>query len=120
MPKSTQEKPTVGLADRVRHRKERLIQTSDECRPDQVADASPRCVSCELQEGVPKVAEHVWGYYLSRQNGKRMLIFDRALGECICINGAIDVVILRIDGGQVRLGVSAPCNVSIRDESPCE
>jgi len=43
-----------------------------------------------------------------------MLVLSRKSGECINIGGDIEVKVLDICGGRVRLGVSAPHDVNIR------
>jgi carbon storage regulator len=42
-----------------------------------------------------------------------MLVPTRGDGESILISESIEVTILRVDGGQVRVGVRAPLEVSI-------
>lgn len=42
-----------------------------------------------------------------------MLILRRKIGERIVIDGRIEVTILRIRGGKVRLGVAAPRSVRV-------
>ncbi len=43
-----------------------------------------------------------------------MLVLSRRLNEELCIDGTIRVVVLAIQGNRVRLGISAPEDVSIR------
>lgn len=46
-----------------------------------------------------------------------MLILTRRIGEALCIdNNRINVQVLGIRGNQVRLGVSAPKDVSVHRE----
>ena len=46
-----------------------------------------------------------------------MLVLTRKIGEGIAIGSNIRVVILEIQGGQVRLGIEAPSEVPVhRDE----
>ena len=45
-----------------------------------------------------------------------MLILQRRTDEAILIGGEIRVVVLRTDGGGVRLGIDAPAHVSILRE----
>jgi carbon storage regulator len=46
-----------------------------------------------------------------------MLVLTRRVGEGITIGTNIRVVVVEIKGGQVRLGIEAPANVSVhRDE----
>ena len=47
-----------------------------------------------------------------------MLVLSRKVGERILIGDDIVVMVVRIDGGQVKLGFEAPGEVSIvRDDS---
>lgn len=43
----------------------------------------------------------------------RMLVLSRRQNEELCIDGSIRVVVLGIQGNRVRLGISAPDDVSI-------
>jgi carbon storage regulator len=46
-----------------------------------------------------------------------MLVLSRKIGECIRIGRSIEVKVLEISGGRVRVGVSAPSEIPIqRDE----
>lgn len=45
-----------------------------------------------------------------------MLILTRHEGEAICIGDSITVKVLRVKGGEVRIGISAPDDVSIHRE----
>ncbi len=45
-----------------------------------------------------------------------MLVLTRRLGESICINDDIKIVIQSIKGHQVRIGISAPKNTLIHRE----
>lgn len=46
-----------------------------------------------------------------------MLILTRKIGESIIIGNDINIVILAIRGGQVKIGISAPKEISVhRDE----
>ena len=45
-----------------------------------------------------------------------MLILTRRVGETLKIGDDIDVTVLGIKGGQIRIGISAPDNVSIHRE----
>jgi carbon storage regulator len=42
-----------------------------------------------------------------------MLVLSRRAGESILIGGEIEVVILGTDGGQVRVGIRAPRDISV-------
>ena len=43
-----------------------------------------------------------------------MLVLGRKTNERVCINGDIEVTILRIDSNRVTLGITAPRDVTIR------
>jgi carbon storage regulator len=43
-----------------------------------------------------------------RTEGKMMLVLRRKIGERIVIDGRIEVTVLSVRGGKVRLGVAAP------------
>ena len=45
-----------------------------------------------------------------------MLILTRRAGESIIINGNIKVMILGVNGGQIRVGVDAPKEVDVHRE----
>jgi carbon storage regulator len=49
-----------------------------------------------------------------------MLVLSRKCGQRVCINDAIEVTVLAVRGGSVRLGFSAPPDVHIRREEICE
>jgi carbon storage regulator len=42
-----------------------------------------------------------------------MLILTRKPGEAVVINDNIEVVVVSIEGGQIRLGINAPSSVRI-------
>ncbi len=45
-----------------------------------------------------------------------MLVLTRRLGEAITINDDIKIIIVEIDGNQVKLGIEAPRNIEIYRE----
>ena len=45
-----------------------------------------------------------------------MLILTRKIGEAIAIDNNIKIKLLEIKGGQVKLGVEAPSNVTVHRE----
>jgi carbon storage regulator len=51
-----------------------------------------------------------------RKRGHPMLILRRRIGERIVIDGRIEVTVLHVRGGKVRLGFSAPRNVRVLRE----
>lgn len=48
------------------------------------------------------------------------LILTRRVGETLCIGDDILVTVLAINGGQVRLGITAPRNVAVDREEIAE
>lgn len=48
------------------------------------------------------------------------LVLTRKLGETIIINDNITVTVLGIQGGQIKLGITAPKEVSIHREEVAE
>lgn len=55
---------------------------------------------------VARIAKHPG----ARLKGKHMLVLSRKLGERIFIGGVV-LTVLKVHGGQVRLGLDAPCDV---------
>ncbi len=45
-----------------------------------------------------------------------MLILSRKIGERIVVDGQVKIVILRVSGNRVKLGVVAPQHVSVHRE----
>lgn len=45
-----------------------------------------------------------------------MLILTRRIGESLKIGDNVDVTVLSVKGGQVRLGINAPKNVAVHRE----
>jgi len=43
-----------------------------------------------------------------------MLVLSRRIGECIVIDGQITVTVIEVRGGQIRLGIEAPPEISVR------
>jgi carbon storage regulator len=50
------------------------------------------------------------------QGGSQMLVLARKPGERIVINETITVTVLEVRRGQIRLGIEAPPEVSVRRE----
>ncbi len=48
-----------------------------------------------------------------------MLVLSRKLGEAIQIGPDIRIVVAKIDGHQVRIGIEAPMSVSIKRQEIC-
>ncbi len=45
-----------------------------------------------------------------------MLVLTRKIGETVRIGDQITITVLAVQGGQVRLGVSAPRSISVQRE----
>jgi carbon storage regulator len=45
-----------------------------------------------------------------------MLVLNRKSGQCVVIDNDITVMILKIQGSQVKLGISGPKNIPIHRE----
>ena len=48
-----------------------------------------------------------------------MLVLSRKVGEEVVIGDTIEVVVLKVAGGRVKLGVSCPRDVNIRRKELC-
>lgn len=68
-------------------------------------EVNGRCVACEVGNGLPIVNGKAAGYYISRQDGHRMLVLERRSGERIRINGTAEVVILEVHPDLVKLAI---------------
>lgn len=49
-----------------------------------------------------------------------MLVLSRKEGEAIYIGQAIKVVVVKVEFGKIRLGISAPKDVTVLREELCE
>ena len=49
-----------------------------------------------------------------------MLVLSRKIGESIKVADDIEITVLAVDNGRVRLGIRAPRNVSVRRSTPDE
>ena len=45
-----------------------------------------------------------------------MLVLSRRIGEAVYISNDIQVVVLGVNGNQIRLGITAPKNASVHRE----
>lgn len=61
-------------------------------------------VQCQVRDGVVTIDGQGWGYYTSR-NGVQMLVVEWIAKQRLRINDAIEVTVLEIDNGNVRLSV---------------
>jgi hypothetical protein len=57
-------------------------------------------------DGLPLANGKAHGYYVSRHDGRRLLVLERRSGERIRINGTAEVVILEIRPGRVKLAIN--------------
>ena len=64
-----------------------------------------RCVSCEVGDGLPTAKGKAHSYYMSREDGRRMLVVERRSGDRLRINGAAEVVILEVHPDMVKLAI---------------
>ncbi len=64
-----------------------------------------RCAPCEVGNGLPIANGKGRSYYISRHDGRRMLVVERRSGECLRINGTIQVVILEIHPDVVKFAI---------------
>ncbi len=64
-----------------------------------------RSASCEVGNGLPVARGKARSYYLSRHDGRRMLVVQRRAGESLRINGGITVDILEIQRDLVKLAI---------------
>ncbi len=64
-----------------------------------------RSESREARYGLPAANGKARSYYLSRHDGRRMLIVERRAGESLRINGGIKVDILEIQPGLVKFAI---------------
>lgn len=51
-----------------------------------------------------------------RKEGRGMLLLTRRVGDSIIIGDDIKITVLKVNGKQVRIGVSAPREVSVHRE----
>ena len=52
----------------------------------------------------------------TKDGGAAMLILTRRIGETVIIGNDVDVTVLGVKGNQVRLGVTAPREVTVHRE----
>lgn len=71
----------------------------------------PSTVQAETSQGVPTSA--VWLSTTIRED-TNVLVLSRKLGESICLNDNIEVVVTAIQGNRVSLGIAAPKSIGIR------
>ena len=50
------------------------------------------------------------------QGGTQMLVLSRKIGESIIIDGGITVTVVAVNGNKVRIGISAPPDVTVDRE----
>ena len=64
-----------------------------------------RCVSCEVGIGLPTVTGKARSYYMSCDDGRRMLVVERRSGDRLRIDGAAEVLILEVHPDMVKLAI---------------
>lgn len=62
------------------------------------------CVSCQIEEGILTINGPPWGYYVSR-DGTRMLVLECSADQRIRLNGTIEIVVIETCNGEVQLGI---------------
>lgn len=72
----------------------------------QPSEFDARCFSCEVGDGLPTANGKAHSYYVSRQDGCRMLVVERRSGDRIRINSTTEVVILEIYPHVVKLAIA--------------
>ena len=55
-------------------------------------------------------------YYFFNQNGQRLLILTRKQNESIVIDNAINIVVLQVNGNEVKFGIICPEDTTVRCE----
>ncbi len=65
------------------------------------------CISCRSRKGAVAIDGWGRGYYDSR-DGVLMLVLERGVGQCLQIDDELEVVVLEVGEGMVRLGVIRP------------
>ncbi len=71
----------------------------------QRTDVERRSVTCEIANGLPISNGKARSYYISRHDGRRMLVVLGRSGDRLRINGAIEVVILEAHPHLVKLAI---------------
>ena len=69
-----------------------------------------RSVSCGIANGLPIAEGRAHSDYVSRQDGRRMLVVQRRSGESLRINGPVEVVILETHLNRVKLAIECLSN----------
>jgi hypothetical protein len=70
------------------------------------------CVSCDVGNGLPTANGKARGYYVSRGDGRPMLVVERRSGDRIRINAMTEVVVLEIHPDRVMVAVKTPGNIT--------
>ena len=76
-----------------------------------------RCVSCEVRNGLPTAKGKAPAYYVSRHDGRRMLVVARRSGERLRINGPAEVVVLEIHLDLVKFAIECLSDDGVRSHT---
>lgn len=120
MPALPHRKPPIRPLDHSPDRNRNVFTPSEEGHRELASDLPEQCVCCELREGLPVVRQRVPSYYVSKPGGGLMLTLERKKGERLRVCGAVDVIVLEINSGEVKLGVSRPPDVVVGRRRPYE
>jgi hypothetical protein len=82
-------------------------------RRPQTSQSAEQHLSCDLQNNIPVVHGVKSSYFIFQKGGKRLLILTRKKRESIVVGRNIDVVVLEINGDEVKLGIICPGNIPI-------
>ena len=72
---------------------------------EQTPDAKRKPVICKLDHGVSSARGQVWSYYLSRPDGTPVLVLEQTQGGLIRLDDKIDIIVVEVYGGHVKLGL---------------
>ena len=73
-------------------------------------------VSCRDDDGLPRMSDRVWGYYISR-DGARMLVVECVANQRIWINDSIEIVVMGSNDDEVQFGIELGRQATRRSES---
>jgi len=120
MPALPHRKPSIPPVDDVPHLNTDFSTPSGEGHRELASDLPQRCVCCELREGLPVIRQRVPSYYVSQPGGGLMLTLERQKGERLRVGGVVEVLVLEINNGEVKLGVSRLPDVVVGRRRPDE
>jgi hypothetical protein len=88
--------------------------------PPILSRCSKTHLSYLMHNGVPLVHCSTSSYYIFNRDGQRQLILSRKQNESIVIDNSIDIVVLEINGNQVKLGIICPDDTAVRCIDSCK